>query len=197
MGQLKDLYDHKCTLCELHKNTTAVCVPASGQLPIFKALIVGEAPGRNEEEQNAPFVGRSGWLLDRELKRCRVGRDNIIVTNAVKCRPTTTGGTYNLTPQQSDINTCVDAYLTREIEAVDATTILALGNVAARALLDTTIGVSMLRGSWHALDSEPDRWVRCTYHPAYILRLGLDSREAQEFRRDIQVFIRRCKRARS
>ena len=192
--RLRKLYDPNCTRCPLHANAKHVCVPSSGVKTAFKAMIVGEAPGRNEDEQNRPFVGRSGWLLDRELYRCNVGRDNIVVTNAVKCRPTTGHGKFNLTPQEPDISTCVDAYLAHEIMVLDARHILALGNVAARVLLDTTTGVSMLRSSWHALDSETERWVRVTYHPAYVLRNGLDSVIAREFRQDIETFIDRIKR---
>jgi uracil-DNA glycosylase len=171
-------------------NATHVCIPSSGATNKYHCLVVGEAPGRNEDEQNAPFVGRSGWLLDRELNRA-LGVDNarhlIPVTNAVKCRPTTGEGKFNLTPQYPDINTCVDAYLTHEIFLLDARVILALGNVAAQALLDVT-GISMLRESWHSLGTTIERWVRVTYHPAYVLRLGLDSEIAQQFREDVKEF---------
>jgi uracil-DNA glycosylase len=187
VSRLKKLYDQHCTRCELHKNANSVCVPSSGQHTSFKALIVGEAPGRYEDEQNKPFVGRSGWLLDRELFRVNIGRDNIVVTNAVKCRPSGPDGKFNLTPEYPDINTCVDAYLAHEIFLLDARIILALGNVAAQALLDVT-GVAMLRESWHALDTKIERWVLVTYHPAYVWRQGLDSVVAQQFREDIKEF---------
>jgi uracil-DNA glycosylase family 4 len=187
---LNKLYDSQCTRCELHKNATHVCIPSSGATNKFHCLVVGEAPGRNEDEQNAPFVGRSGWLLDRELNRA-LAVDNarvlIPVTNAVKCRPSGPDGTYNQTPQYPDINTCVDAYLTHEIFRLDARVILALGNAAAQALLDVT-GVSMLRESWHSLGTKIERWVLVTYHPAYVLRRGLDSEVAVQFREDIKEF---------
>ena len=187
---LNKLYDPKCTRCELHANAQHVCIPSSGASNKFHCLVVGEAPGRNEDEQNAPFVGRSGWLLDRELTRAfKVDNPRVLipVTNAVKCRPSSSDGTYNATPQYPDINTCVDAYLTHEIFLLDARIILALGNVAAQALLDVT-GVGMLRESWHALDTKVERWVLVTYHPAYVLRQGLDSTAAQQFRDDITEF---------
>jgi uracil-DNA glycosylase family 4 len=171
-------------------NAQHVCIPSSGSTDRLKCLVVGEAPGRYEDEQNAPFVGRSGWLLDRELNKA-FGVDNarvlIPVTNAVKCRPSDPDGRYNQTPQYPDINTCVDAYLTHEIFVLDARVILALGNVAAQALLDVT-GVAMLRESWHSLGTKIERWVRVTYHPAYVLRQGLDSEVARQFREDVTIF---------
>lgn len=189
-SRLKKIYDPNCTRCHLHQNALHVCVPASGKKNV-KCLIVGEAPGRNEDKDNVPFVGRSGWLLNRELLRRGVTRDDIPVTNAVKCRPTSHGGKYNATPSPLDIITCVDAYLTHEIEALDARHILAIGNVAASALLGTT-GIQMLRDSWHLLDAERERWVLVTYHPAYVLRQGLDSEVAQQFRSDIEEFTVKC-----
>lgn len=194
--KLRSVYDPHCTRCELHKNATNVCVPSSGRVARYRALVVGEAPGRNEDEQNTPFVGRSGWLLDRELARAfgvEFPRDDIVVTNAVKCRPTSVNGKFNLTPQEPDISTCVDAFLTQEITRLDARVILALGNVAASALLNVT-GVKMLRDSWHALDSEVERWVRVTYHPAYVLRNGLDSDVAKGFRKDIEYFCHQAQK---
>ena len=193
---LNTLYDPTCTLCPLHANAEHVCIPSSGTTDKFKCLVVGEAPGRNEDEQNAPFVGRSGWLLDRELNRAFQVDDArvlIPVTNAVKCRPSDPDGKYNKTPEYPDIVTCVDAYLKEEIRVLDARVILAVGNVAAQALLDTT-GIAMLRESWHALDSPHSRWVRVTYHPAYVLRQGLDSKVARQFREDITVFSEAAKK---
>lgn len=193
---LNKLYDPKCTKCPLHANANHVCVPSSGATDKYKCLIVGEAPGRNEDEQNMPFVGRSGWLLDRELNRAFEvdnARTLIPVTNAVKCRPSDPDGKFNMTPELPDINMCVDAYLTHEIMVLDARVILALGNVAALALLDTT-GIAMLRESWHALDTRVERWVLVTYHPAYVLRQGLDSGVARKFRTDIAEFAMRARK---
>ena len=187
---LNKLYDPKCKKCPLHMNAQNVCIPSSGATNKFKCLVVGEAPGRNEDEQNTPFVGRSGWLLDRELNRAfnvDNSRTLIPVTNAVKCRPSDTEGRYNKTPEYPDIMACTDAYLTHEIFVLDARVILALGNVAAQALLDTT-GIAMLRESWHDLGTKKQRWVRVTYHPAYVLRQGLESKVARQFREDINAF---------
>lgn len=194
VSKLKELYNPHCTQCELHKNVQNVCVPSSGSRSSFKALIVGEAPGRHEDEQNTPFVGRSGWLLTKELARKGISRDNIVVTNAVKCRPSDSSGKYNKTPEYPEINACVDAYLAQEIFLLDARVILALGNVAAQALLDVT-GIQMLRESWHSLGADVERWVLVTYHPAYVWRQGLDSVVATQFREDITEFVLKAKGA--
>src|SRR6188508_596381 len=164
---MKDLYDHSCTLCPLHEKATTVCVEASGQSTRLRAMVVGEAPGRNEDQLGIPFVGQAGRILNRALTIAFAHesadplkvREDLFVTNAVKCRPW-----GNVTPSNSDIQTCVSAYLTREIEAVNATTLLACGNAAAQALLSET-GVTRLRGTWYRIG--PDRHVLVTYHPAY------------------------------
>lgn len=165
-----------------------MCVEGIGRSQ-YRAMIVGEAPGRNEDARGIPFIGQAGRILDKGLERAFVtplARKETFVTNAVKCRPP-----HNRDPKFSEIKTCVSAYLTREIELVDPFTILALGNPAAWALLRCS-GVSALRGDWHRLDSERERWVRVTYHPAFILRQGLDSEAADMFQEDLDTFAARA-----
>lgn len=185
---LTDLYNHSCTLCPLHEHAQTVCVEASGQSSPYRAMIVGEAPGRNEDAQGIPFVGQAGKILDRALHECGFDRVQMFVTNAVKCRPR-----GNETPSDSDIDVCVSAYLTREIEAVNATALLACGNAAAQALLGET-GVGRLRDTWHLLDSDVTRYVRVTWHPAYIIyRGGAPHSEAwREFLSDVEEFTWRA-----
>lgn len=148
-------------------------------------MIVGEAPGRNEDEQGTPFVGHAGKILTRALEDV-IGNlysvDELFITNAVKCRPK-----GNATPRTSDINTCVSAYLTQEIAMVDAQYLLGLGNVAAQALLGVS-GITRHRGRWYRLDSERERNVLLTYHPAYIGYQGLKSKAAVEFKEDITTW---------
>lgn len=185
---LSNLYDHDCTLCPLHENATTVCVEGDGK-PQYRCMIVGEAPGRNEDLRGHPFVGQAGRILDKGLERAFVtqaARRETFVTNAVKCRPP-----HNDTPTFTDTSTCVSAYLTREIESIDPFVILALGNVAAWALLRRT-GVTAMRGEWHRLDSERERWVRVTFHPAFISRQGYDSDAASMFQEDLDTFAGRA-----
>jgi uracil-DNA glycosylase family 4 len=183
-----DIYDHNCTLCPLHEGAKTVCVEGSGRSQ-YRAMIVGEAPGRNEDERGTPFIGQAGFILDRVLKDVFISeraRQETFVTNAVKCRPP-----GNRDPKFSEIRACVSAYLTREIELVDPYVILALGNPAAWALIGQT-GITSLRGTWHRLDSERERWVLVTYHPAFILRQGLDSDAAEMFHDDLNMFANRA-----
>lgn len=185
--KLSDIYDHECTLCPLHSTAKTVCVEASGT-PQYPCMVVGEAPGRNEDERGMPFVGRAGKVLDRALNEAfftEYARVDTVVTNVVKCRPP-----GNRDPVESEIDACVSAYLTREIEAVNATTLLACGNVAAQALLGET-GVTRLRGTWHRLDADEDRRVLVTWHPAYIVYRGLDSEAWDQFRGDVNTFANR------
>lgn len=182
---LSNLYNHSCTLCPLHDAAETVCVEGSGE-PQYRCMVVGEAPGRNEDHMGIPFVGSAGRVLDRALREAFCtdnAREETFVTNAVKCRPE-----RNETPSDSDIDVCVSAYLTREIEAVDPTTLLACGNVAAQALLGET-GIARLRGTWHRLDAEQERLVYVTYHPAYVLyRGGIPSETWGIFLKDVIEF---------
>ena len=161
------IYDHHCTRCSLHEGAKTVCVEATGT-GADGAMVVGEAPGRNEDEQGKPFVGQAGKLLDSVLNSAFMteqARREVFVTNAVKCRPP-----GNRTPTDTETDACF-SYLLREIEQVDPYVILALGNAAASVLLGET-GITRLRGTWHRLDSERVRFVMPTFHPAYVLYQG-------------------------
>jgi DNA polymerase len=155
-------------------------------------MVVGEAPGRNEDHLGVPFVGQAGRILNRALTIAFAHesadptkvREDLFVTNAVKCRPQN-----NDTPSASDIETCVSAYLTHEIEAVNATALLACGNVAAQALLGET-GIQRLRDTWYRIG--PDRHVLVTWHPAYVLYRGGYPSEAWDlFYDDVKAFAER------
>lgn len=158
-------------------------------------MIVGEAPGRNEDHLGIPFVGQAGRILNRALHMAfhphefpdqGKAREELFVTNAVKCRPV-----GNATPSDSDIETCVSAYLTHEIEAVNATALLACGNAAAQALLGET-GIQRLRDTWHPMANTDARHVLVTWHPAYILyRGGYPSEAFDLFYDDVKTFARR------
>lgn len=158
------LYDHTCTACPLHKDAATVCMPAAGTVKV-RGLIVGEAPGREEDRRGIPFVGRAGETLDRALKEAFItenARGEIMVTNAVKCRPPA-----NRDPTRIELDTCVALYLVEEIHQIDPIAVLCLGNVALEACLGIT-GISSVRGTWHMLNRERETWVMPTWHPAYV-----------------------------
>ena len=150
-----------CPNCELARERTQT-VPGSGPIPC-DLMLIGEAPGKNEDEQGLPFVGRSGALLDQLLADIKLTRDDVYITNVVKCRPP-----ENRDPTPTEVATCGD-FLSRQIELVNPRVIVTLGKFAmARWFSGMTI--SKLRGQ---AISESGRWIMPVFHPAYVLRTRL------------------------
>lgn len=158
-------------------------------------MVIGEAPGRVEDAKDMPFVGRSGSLLDRALAlACKSPRQTIRskvwVTNAAKCRPPA-----NRTPTNDEIDTCVDLYLTKEIERIDPGVILACGNPALYALFQVS-GVTAHRGVWIPLPGREERTqVMVTYHPAFVGYRGETSEVGVQFFGDVMEFGARAREA--
>ncbi len=125
-------------------------------------MIIGEAPGAEEDRRGEPFVGRAGQLLDAILEAVGTSRDEVFITNIVKCRPP-----GNRDPRPEEAEAC-SQYLQAQIELVDPALILALGRVAAHNLLGVETPVGRLRGQIH--EGPGGRPVVVTYHPAYLLR---------------------------
>lgn len=178
------LYDHECTACPLHAHALTVCMAASGSPSLSKILVVGEAPGATEDRLGTPFVGYAGGILDKALIRIfgDNAREKIRVTNAVKCRPVA-----NRNPTHTEVTTCVDLFLAREIKRFNPFVILALGNISTEALLGLS-GIGDLRGTWWPLDSKKERWVMPTWHPAYIgYQGGVGSARWDEFLSDVML----------
>ena len=150
-----------CPNCELARERTQT-VPGSGPIPC-DLMLIGEAPGKNEDEQGLPFVGRSGALLDQLLADIKLTRDDVYITNVVKCRPP-----ENRDPTPTEVATCGD-FLFRQIELVNPRVIVTLGKFAmARWFSGMTI--SKIRGQ---AISESGRWIMPVFHPAYVLRTRL------------------------
>jgi len=126
-------------------------------------MLIGEAPGAEEDRQGEPFVGRGGKLLNEMLRAAGVSRDEVYIANILKCRPPD-----NRDPQAEEISACGD-YLARQIALVQPGLILAVGRIAAQSLLDTTVAVGRLRGQVHHYGEQEVPLV-VTYHPAYLLR---------------------------
>jgi uracil-DNA glycosylase family 4 len=148
----------ECSLCETRTQT----VFGVGDLKA-RWMIIGEAPGAEEDQQGEPFVGRAGKLLDAMLMAAGFRRDQVFISNVLKCRPPD-----NRDPHQDEIAACSN-YLVEQIGLVRPDLILAVGRIAAQSLLQTQIPVGRLRGirHVHAATSTP---VVVTYHPAYLLR---------------------------
>jgi DNA polymerase len=151
---------HGCTKCDLHKERTKIVFGhgASEEPPI---AFVGEAPGKDEDEQGYPFVGKAGQLLTLMIEAMKLSREEVYILNSVCCRPP-----GNRNPAKEEQAACWPL-MAAQLKAVRPQTIVVLGSQAARALLRTDRGVGDLRNKWHAWDGIP---VRVTYHPAYLLR---------------------------
>ncbi len=150
--------------CSL-KKTAKNLVFADGN-PQAKIVFVGEAPGRDEDLQGLPFVGRSGKLLDRMLAAIGLDRTSAYITNIIPWRPP---GNRNPTPEE--IALCLP-FLERHLELVNPSIVVALGGVSAKQLLNTTDGIMRLRGKWKQLSigDRSDVPLLPTFHPAYLLR---------------------------
>jgi uracil-DNA glycosylase len=148
-----------CTRCKLHKARNKI-VFADGN-PKAKLVFVGEGPGRDEDMQGLPFVGRAGKLLTSMIEAMGLQRQDVYICNVVKCRPP-----ENRLPEPDEIKTC-SPFLLRQLDVVDPQVIVALGACAAQTLLQTTRGISHFRGQWQEFGG---RKLMATYHPAYLLR---------------------------
>lgn len=146
-----------CKLCESRRNT----VFGVGD-PHADWLIVGEAPGENEDRQGEPFVGPAGHLLDNMLKALGLDRHTgVYIANVLKCRPPS-----NRNPEPEEVAMC-EPYLKRQVELLQPKIILAMGRFAVQSLLQSHEPIGKLRGRPHAYHGVP---VVVTYHPAYLLR---------------------------
>lgn len=156
-----------CTRCELHKGRTQTVFGVGN--PSADWMIIGEAPGAEEDRRGEPFVGRAGKLLDEMLRAVGHSRESVFIANILKCRPPN-----NRDPKPDESAQC-RRYLERQIELVAPRIILAVGRIAAQLLLDTDAPVGRLRGTTHRLDSTP---LIVTYHPAYLLRSPSQKRKS-------------------
>lgn len=148
-----------CTLCELSKTRTHTVFGVGNQQADL--LIIGEAPGANEDRQGEPFVGRAGMLLNAMLHAISLDRKDIYIANILKCRPPN-----NRDPLPHEVQLCTP-YLQRQIALLQPKLIVTVGRIAAHFLLDTTESMGRLRGRVFQYRNIP---VLATYHPAYLLR---------------------------
>jgi uracil-DNA glycosylase family 4 len=154
------------------KGTARQLVFADGN-PQARAMFVGEAPGREEDLEGLPFVGRSGQLLDRMLAAIGLDRSSAYIANVIPWRPP---GNRTPTPQETSI--CLP-FTRRQVELADPDVLVCLGSPAAQALLDVKDGIMKTRGRWFAYQTGT-REIRAiaTFHPAYLLRQPLQKRLA-------------------
>ncbi len=161
-----------CTRCALHSSRTQG-VFGVGNLQA-QWLVIGEAPGAEEDRRGEPFVGRAGQLLDAMLKAIGLSREtNVFIANVLKSRPP-----GNRDPKPDEVAACLP-YLLRQIALMRPRLILAVGRIAAQNLLATDLSLGRLRGKVHHF-GELNTPLIVTYHPAYLLRTPGDKRKAWE-----------------
>ena len=149
----------KCERCNLRSSCTQV-VMGEGSLD-HKIMFIGEGPGASEDKKGRPFVGRAGRLLDKILESVNIKRDNIYITNIVKCRPP-----ENRNPTDNEMKAC-SPILKTEIKYINPKVIVPLGSVASQYLIDSSIKITKDRGKWY---NKGELYFLPTFHPAYLLR---------------------------
>jgi DNA polymerase len=186
---LKHIDDNEvqsCKRCGLWRGRTHT-VFGEGD-PDAELMFIGEGPGQDEDLSGRPFVGRAGELLTRMIAAMGLKRQDVFIGNVVKCRPP-----GNRVPVPDEVDACWD-YLVRQIAIIQPKVIVALGNPATHALLNTRIGITKLRGTWQTLPmiaaDVGGTAVMPTFHPAFLLRqYTLDNR--QKVWSDLQKVMQR------
>lgn len=151
----------KCTECPLGMLGRKNVVFGEGN-PNAALMLIGEGPGKDEDEQGRPFVGRSGKLLTRALELAGISREEVFITNIVKCRPPN-----NRAPKPEEAGTCKGLFLFNQIKIIRPQIICTLGSVALHELLDPSYKITKVRGKRL---THGEITVLPTYHPAYVLR---------------------------
>lgn len=158
-----------CTRCKLSEGRKNIVFGVGN--PKADLVVVGEAPGRDEDAQGEPFVGRAGKLLTDILGAIGLSRSDIYICNVIKCRPP-----QNRPPEPIEVETC-SPFLEAQIRAVNPKMICTLGKFASQTLLKTDTPISQLRGNFHDYSGIP---LMPTYHPAFLLRNPAAKKEVWE-----------------
>ena len=152
-----------------------------------KVIFVGEAPGKEEDEQGLPFVGRAGQLLNKMLKAINLKREEVYITNVVNWRPPN-----NRTPTDREILEFLP-FLQQQIDTINPNYIFLLGNVATKAILSSPLSLAKLRGKWHEYESlklNKKIYTIASYHPAFLLRSPQHKKASWE---DLQMLQKKLK----
>ncbi len=167
-----------CQQCELHQGRTQTVFGVGDHNADW--LIIGEAPGAEEDRQGEPFVGRAGKLLNSMLFACGLQREQVFIANILKCRPPN-----NRDPKPDEVVSC-SSYLKEQIGLLQPKIILAVGRIAAQNLLQTETPIGKMRGQRYQY-ADTGIPVVVTYHPAYLLRSPREKRKAWQ---DLQLAMR-------
>jgi uracil-DNA glycosylase family 4 len=176
----KELGD--CERCKLHRTRRTIVFGEGNEEASL--MLIGEAPGYDEDVQGRPFVGKAGQLLTKILQSINLPREEVYITNIVKCRPP-----QNRNPQPDEIQSC-NPFLVKQITVVEPKIICALGSFSAQTLLKTDTKITALRGKLFDLEGIK---VIPTYHPAFLLRNPERKREVWEDMKKIAELIQPIK----
>ena len=169
----------ECTRCKLHELGRQQIVFGVGD-PKARLMFVGEAPGRDEDAQGVPFVGRAGKLLTKIIESIGLDREQVYIANVIKCRPP-----KNRNPEHDEVEKC-EPFLFEQIDSVRPRVIVALGSFAARTLLQSETPISRLRGQVY--DYRGTQLVP-TFHPAYLLRNPGRKRDVWEDMKRVKALL--------
>ncbi|NLC69691.1 MAG: uracil-DNA glycosylase [Clostridiaceae bacterium] len=148
-----------CTRCDLCKTRTNVVVGRGSISAVL--MLIGEGPGRQEDEQGLPFVGAAGKLLDSLLNALRIKEDMYYIANIVKCRPPS-----NRVPREEEAQKCLP-YLRTQVRLINPKIIVCLGATAIKYIIDKDAKITQIRGQWF---KKQQFWIMPTFHPAALLR---------------------------
>jgi uracil-DNA glycosylase family 4 len=150
---------HNCNVCRLAGTRTNVVFGVGS--PTADLMFIGEAPGRDEDLQGEPFVGRAGQLLTDIIKAMKLTREQVYIANVIKCRPP-----ENRNPEQDELDAC-RPFIRQQVELIQPKVIVALGKFGLQSLTEKSYSITAVRGQW--LDYRGIKLMP-TYHPAYLLR---------------------------
>ncbi len=160
-----------CTRCKLHATRTTI-VFGEGN-PEASVMFIGEGPGKDEDAQGRPFVGKAGQLLTAVIEKgMKLKRSDVYIANVVKCRPTVNLELKRDRPPDDEEVAACGPFLKRQIEIIHPKVIVTLGNPSTKFLVNPKEGITKVHGVWHLYNNIP---VMPTFHPSYILRNGGDT----------------------
>ena len=168
-----------CLLCRLHQGRTNLVFGVGNAHADL--MFIGEAPGRDEDKQGEPFVGRAGQLLNKIIEAMGLKRTDVYIANINKCRPPN-----NRAPARDEADACLP-FLHEQVDIIKPKVIVCLGSVAVQNLLKTDEKISQIRGKWREFGGTP---VMPTYHPAYLLRNPAGKKPVWE---DMQEVMKRLR----
>lgn len=168
----------ECVRCKLHEHRTKI-VFGEGN-PEAKLVFIGEGPGADEDASGRPFVGRAGQLLDKIIQAIGLKREDVYISNVVKCRPP-----GNRTPERDEVATC-EQFLFRQLALIRPQVIVALGSPAFQCILRTKETITRARGEWRDWNGIK---VMPTFHPAYLLRSPDKKREAWDDMKKVRDYL--------